>query len=291
MNKAYIDDYLNYLRIDKKYTDNTILSYSNDLKNFEKFMKKDFLKIEKQDIINFLSKEVENKKTDKSVAHSLTVLKNMYKYFEVTDKIKENPTDYIDLPKLRKSLPVVLSKEEVEQLLDINLITKYDYRNKAILEVLYATGLRISELVNLKINDLNVNNATIRIMGKGNKERIVPLGDYALKALEEYISVYRKDILKNKISDYIFLNNRSTRLSRQTCFKLIKELAIQKNIFKNFSPHTLRHSFATHLLENGADLRSIQELLGHSDISTTQIYTHISNKELIENYKKSHPHG
>lgn len=290
MNKKYIEEFLNYLLIDKKYSNSTISSYRNDLNNFSNFINKDLLNVKQDDVIQFLDSEYKKFKASRSIYHSLTVLRSMYKYYQMINKIKDNPIDYIDNPKLKKGLPNVLSKEEVATILDIDLNTKYDYRNKAMLELMYATGIRISELVNIKMYDININNATIRIMGKGSKERIIPIVQYALNYLTLYLEEYRPLLLKNKTCDYVFLNNRGEKISRQSFFKLIKSLSIKKNIKKDFSPHTLRHSFATHLIENGADLRSIQTMLGHSDISTTQIYTHISNKHLKDNYKISHPH-
>ena len=193
-------------------------------------------------------------------------------------------------PKLSKTLPKVLSVEDIDNILNIKLETKYDYRNKAILELMYSTGVRISELINIKIHDLNINNCTLKVIGKGSKERIIPVGDYALKYTEIYLNNYRHLFNKNN-SDYLFLNPSGNKLSRQAFFKTIKKIALEKNIKVDFSPHTLRHSFATHMLENGADLRTIQELLGHSDLSTTQIYTNISNKFIEDNYNEYHPHS
>lgn len=289
MNKEYINQYQNYLRIDKKYSKNTLLSYTNDLNNFDKFINKNFKHIDKKDILLFLEFEKKIKK-DRSISHSLTVIKNFYKYLEIEEIVRENPTNYISLPKLRKKVPSVLNYEEVNSLLDIDLNTKYDYRNKAMLELMYSSGIRVSELVNIKILDISLNNAILKVTGKGNKERIIPLGDYAIEYLEKYINNYRNQLIK-KTTDYLFLNSRGEAISRQSFFKLVKEIALKKHIKKEISPHTLRHTFATHLLENGADLRSIQDMLGHSDISTTQIYTHISNKTKKDDYNKSHPHN
>ncbi len=285
----YIVEYKKYLLIDKKYSNNTVLSYMNDLKKFDNFIKKDIVEVNKNDILKFI--EFERAKEDvKSVAHSLTVVRNFYNFLIVENIIKENPTDNIDSPKLKKSLPIVLSKEEVDNLLNIELNDKYDYRNKAMLELMYATGMRISELINIQMEDINLNNSCVIVNGKGNKERKIPFDEITTYYLEKYINEYRKQFLK-KINNYLFLNCFGEKISRQAFFKIIKSLAIKKNIHKNFSPHTLRHSFATHMVENGADLRSVQILLGHSDISTTQIYTNISNKFIRENYEKSHPHN
>lgn len=173
--------------------------------------------------------------------------------------------------------------------MDIELVTKYDYRNKAMLELLYSSGLRVSELVNLTVYDVQLSENIVRIIGKGGKERIVPIDDYATKYLTIYMTEYRPQLMKKQITNDLFLNNLGKKISRQAMFKIIQQIALKKGIRTHFSPHTLRHSFATHLLENGADLRSIQELLGHSSISTTQIYTHVSNQFKKENYE-CHPH-
>ena len=199
--------------------------------------------------------------------------------------------DFISSPKREKHLPRVLSENEIDKLLNIPLTDHYSYRNKAILELMYATGLRVSELINLKVNDIDLNMAILKTIGKGSKERIIPLGDYALNYLKIYINEYRSLLIKKDLNDYLFLNNHGNKLTRQGLFKILNKLAREQDIKAEISPHTLRHSFATHLLNGGADLRSIQELLGHSDISTTQIYTHVSNQKLNEDYHKFHPHG
>lgn len=285
----YIEEYRKYLLIDKKYSNNTILSYMNDLNNFNNFIKKDMIKINKNDILKFI--EFERKTKDsKTVAHSLTVIRNFYNFLIIENIIKENPTEKIEMPKLKQSLPTVLSKEEIDNLLNIELNDKYDYRDKAMLELMYATGMRISELINITLENINIKNSCVIVNGKGNKERKIPFDDVTTYYLEKYINEYRKEFIK-KPNNYLFLNCFGEKISRQSFFKTIKALAIKKNIHKNFSPHTLRHSFATHMVENGADLRSVQILLGHSDISTTQIYTNISNKFIKENYEKSHPHN
>ena len=285
----YIEEYIKYLLIDKKYSDNTIKSYKNDLCELYNFYKnKDITKLEKKHLLKFIE-EAEKTRNEKTISHFITVFRGFYKYLVIEEVIKESKADNLILPKIKKTLPRVLSVEEVDNLLNISLNNKYDYRNKAMLELMYSTGIRISELINIKIHDLNINNCTLKIMGKGNKERIIPVGDYALKYLTIYIENYRKEFIK-KNTDYLFLSTHGTLMTRQAFFKIVKRIAKEKNIKTEFSPHTLRHSFATHMLENGADLRSIQELLGHSSLSTTQIYTNVSNKFIKENYKK-HPHS
>ena len=209
----------------------------------------------------------------------------------IEKKVGFNPMEYIELPKVRKSLPKVLSIDDIDKLLDIKLDDAFSYRNKAMLELMYSSGLRVSELVNVRLHDIDVFNCIIRIMGKGSKERIVPLGDYAINYISIYLNEYREKLVKYEMNDYLFLNNHGKKMTRQGFFRIIKALAREQNIKTDFSPHTLRHSFATHLLNGGADLRSIQEMLGHSDISTTQIYTHVSKEELKENYNNYHPHA
>ncbi len=284
----YIEEYLKYLLIEKKYSSNTIASYKNDLKELYLFSNnKNIIYLNKDDILKFLEKNKD--KNSKTLSHFITTFRGFYKYLEIENIIKNNPVLSISQPKLRKTLPKVLSIEEVDKILNIKLNTKYDYRNKAMLELMYSTGIRISELINIKTHDLNINNCTLKVMGKGSKERIIPVGDIALKYLKIYIDNYRTYFIR-KNTDYLFLNSRGTIMTRQAFFKIVKKIAKEKNIKTEFSPHTLRHSFATHMLENGADLRIIQELLGHSSLSTTQIYTNVSNKFIEENYN-FHPHS
>lgn len=288
-NLEYLNKYLEYLNIDKKYSNNTILSYHNDLKIYLNFLKeKSVLKVQEKDVQIFLNQERQDKNS-RTIAHLLTVLNNFYQFLLKNQYLSKNPVEYIELPKLKKTLPTVLSHKEIESLLDIELVTKYDYRNKAMLELLYSSGLRVSELVNLTVYDVQLSENIVRIIGKGGKERIVPIDDYATKYLTIYMNEYRPQLMKKQITNDLFLNNLGKKISRQAMFKIIQQIALKKGIRTHFSPHTLRHSFATHLLENGADLRSIQELLGHSSISTTQIYTHVSNQFKKENYE-CHPH-
>lgn len=284
----YIEEYLKYLLIEKKYSNNTILSYGNDLNELYDFYKnKNITKLDKKDILKFIDHN--KNKSDKTLSHFITTFRGFYKFLEIENIIKENPILSISQPKTKKTLPKVLSVSDVDNILDISLNDKYDYRNKAMLELMYSTGIRITELINIKTHDLNISNCTLKVMGKGSKERIIPIGDIALKYIKIYIENYRKEFIKQN-TDYLFLNSRGTLMTRQAFFKIVKKIAKLKNIKTDFSPHTLRHSFATHMLENGADLRTIQELLGHSDLSTTQIYTNVSNKFIEENYEY-HPHS
>lgn len=286
-----IDLFVSYLLIDKKYSQNTIDSYTNDLNKFSSYINKSIRQITKQDIIDVLKKlQIENL-SNSSINHFVTTLRSFYKFLIINDIVKENIMDFISSPKREKHLPKVLSETEIDKLLNIPLTDAFSYRNKAILELMYATGIRVSELINLKVNDIDLNMALLKTLGKGSKERIIPLGDYALKHLKIYISEYRPLLIKRNLTDYLFLNNHGNKLTRQGLFKILDKIAREQGIKTEISPHVLRHSFATHLLNGGADLRSIQELLGHSDISTTQIYTHISNQKLNEDYHNFHPHG
>lgn len=288
MNK--IDEFIEYLRFEKKYSENTIDSYNRDLKKFYNYINKDFTKVTKNDVSKFIQ-NISKQESPKSVSRIISTLKSFYKFLQINKYTKTNPLTLISNPKQAKNLPKVLSEEEVFTLLDINTVTDFDFRNKAMLELMYSSGLRVSELINLNVNDIDFKNCLVRIFGKGSKERIIPLNDYATEALKIYILDHRYNLFKHSENNYLFLNNHGEKMTRQGFFKILKKIAIEKNIKTNFSPHTLRHSFATHLLKHGADLRSIQELLGHSDISSTQIYTYVSNERLQENYKDFHPHG
>ena len=290
MNEKYIDEFIDYLRYEKKYSENTIASYNRDLKKANAFFKKDFTKLTKKDIQNYIQ-NLSKEENSSSVSRNISTLKSFYKFLELSKYTSSNPLTTISSPKTVKKLPKVLSEEEVNALLDIDLNNDFDYRNKAMLELMYSSGLRVSELINLTVNDIDLNNASVRIFGKGSKERIVPLDDYAIEALNNYILNHRKCLFKHGENNYLFLNNHGNKMTRQGFFKILQKIAQEKNIKSELSPHTLRHSFATHLLKHGADLRSIQELLGHSDISTTQIYTHITSQKLQKNYKEFHPHG
>lgn len=286
MENELITKYIDYLQYERKLSKNTINSYKNDLNDYNLFFNGNIKNNKYKDIEKYLN-SIQNLNT-RSIAHRITVINSFYNFLVDDKKINENPCTNITSPKLPKKLPNYLTEEEVNELLDINLLTPYDYRNKAMLELLYGTGLRISELINLKINDIDIHNCFIRVFGKGKKERIVPISDIVIKYLEIYLNEYRNLILKNKISDYLFISNAGTNISRQGFFKILKQECKKSGIEKNVSPHVLRHSFATHLLKHGADLRVIQELLGHEDISTTQIYAHLVNEKLKDDYK-NHP--
>lgn len=288
----FIEDYINHVMFEKRLSKNTTSSYKEDLVKYQEYLNNKKINrvedISLKDVTDYLEYLNKNDYTITSIARKLTTIKNFHNYLFQKQIISKNVTETIERPKIRKTLPKVLTVEEVDKLLNIELNTQFDYRNKAMLELLYGTGLRITELLNLMIDDIDLENCVVRCHGKGNKERIVPIGEYIIIYLNLYLD-NRNKLCKKKKCDYLFLNNLGTRLSRFSFFKILKRMLKEKSINKDVSPHSLRHSFATHMLEYGADLRSIQELLGHSDISTTKIYTHISNNRIKKDYEEFHP--
>ncbi|MBO6145265.1 MAG: site-specific tyrosine recombinase XerD [Bacilli bacterium] len=283
-----IQDYLNYIKIERGLSNNTYDGYKRDLEDFFNYIKKEYKNINKNDIIKYIEC-LAKKDNPKTVNRHIVSIKNYFKYMEKIGNIKNNPCEDITGLKMPKTMPHVLSEDDIDKLLDIKLNDAFDYRNKAMLELMYSSGLRISELLNLDVNDIDFEMNIVRCFGKGSKERIVPLSDIATESLDIYINVYRNTLVKNKVTNILFLNSRGDKLSRQGFFKILKKLALEKGINKDISPHTIRHSFATHLINHGADLRSVQTMLGHENIKTTQIYTHVSNNYVKENYEKSHP--
>lgn len=285
-------DFINYCTFEKGLSKRTTESYTNDLEVYEEFLNKrgitDVRGIKDSDIKDFLKVRNDNDKTT-TIAHNLTVIKNFHAYLLREQIVSKDVALLIERPKLRKSLPRTLSISDIDKLLDIELDSIFDYRNKAMLELMYGVGLRVSEIINLSVNDIDLTNCVIRIMGKGSKERIVPLGEYSIYYLNLYLDRRREMLKDNRTCDKLFLNNHGMGMTRQGFFKNLKQLLLEKGLNPDVSPHTLRHSFATHLLNNGADLRSIQEMLGHSDIATTKIYTHVSDDKVINDYKKYHP--
>lgn len=291
--KKDIDWFLHYLAVERGLSVNTLNSYSCDLMSFGNFLynnkKKNFQTAEKNDILDYLVHLQELKRTPATVARQLAAIKAFYR-FRVFEGLQDaNPPQDLDPPKLGRRLPKVLTKKEVEKLLDAPDLTKLDcIRDKAMLEVLYGTGLRVSELVSLDMEDISCSSGYVRCTGKGDKERIVPLGSIGVFYLEKYLFHARSMFVKHAI-DAVFLNQRGERLTRQGCWKIIKKYVQAAGIREHVTPHTFRHTFATHLLQNGADLRSVQEMLGHSDISTTQIYTHLTPGKIREVYDSAHP--
>lgn len=285
-NKEYIDDFIKYLEIDKNYSNNTTESYERDLKGFLEYIKKEIVDITKRDIDNYILHILPNY-NESSINRIIASIKSFFKYLAIY-KGFINISEDVESLKRKKTLPKYLSIEEVDKLLDIKLETSFDYRNKTILEVMYATGIRATELINLDLQNVDTVNKVIKVYGKGSKERIVPLSKLAIKYLELYINKYRETLFikKQKPTDALFLNNHGTRMTRQGLYKIIGNIAADKKIDKEITPHVLRHSFATHLIECGADIRSVQELLGHENVVTTEIYTHLANNFIKYNYNE-----
>lgn len=291
----YIKDYIDYTKYERKLSKETSKNYEYDLMHFSMFLEdnkseynlSDITSIKQSIIEDYLS-YLNTNKDSRTIARNMTSLNNFFKYLMIEKVIEVNPCEFIDRPKLSKKLPNVLSVEEVDKLLDIKLNTRFDYRNKAMLELLYSSGLRISELVNLTTRDIDFTNSIVRCFGKGSKERIVPINEYSLYYIKLYYDM-RDTFFKGKVNDYLFLNNHGKKLTRQGFNKILDKILETCDINKEVTPHTLRHSFATHMLNGGADLRSIQILLGHSDISTTKIYTHISREKVRKDYEMYHP--
>ena len=285
-----INEYINYIYIEKKLSNNTKDAYKRDLISFSNYLNnKEISKINSSDIKSYIKHLNDIKDKDRTIARKIVSVRAFFDYLMMNKIIKENPCEKIESPKLRKSLPKVLSIEDVNKLLSLKANTPLEYRNKAMIELMYDAGLRVSELVNLEVNNINLKDCYVRCFGKGKKERIVPLGDIAIEVLDKYINIYRDSLLKGYFTDKLFISSYGKGITRQGFFKILKSEAKKAGITKEFSPHTLRHSFATHLLEYGADLSSISELLGHENIKTTQIYTHISNNKKRKDYEEYHP--
>lgn len=290
-----LDQFINQLKVERGLATNTIVAYSHDLISFFDFLKQKGLSpvhISQEDLSSFIA-ERKTQLSSRSLARCLVSIKMFYRFLVSEGKTESNPARLMGIPKMYQHLPDVLSRDDVENfLLQPDTNTVLGKRDKAILEILYATGLRVTELINLKITNINLEAGYIRTMGKGSKERIIPMGTKAMDSLKMYLTNGRPSFLK-KGSDaggsYIFLNSRGSSMTRQGLWKIIKKYALKAGIAKTVTPHTVRHTFATHLLEGGADLRSVQIMLGHSDISTTQIYTHVARKRLKEVHEKYHP--
>lgn len=287
------ENFINYCEYEKGLSANTLKSYNYEINLYQTYLEDklsiiDIEKVSKEDIESYLKYCYLKNEDSKTISHKITTIYNFHNYLLREKVIKDNQAEFIDRPKLAKHLPYTLTVKEIDKLLDIALVTVFDYRDKAMLELMYGTGLRVSELVSLTVYDVDFYNAFLRIKGKGSKERIVPINNASLKYLKLYLD-RRCLLLKKKTSDELFLNARGEGISRQGFFKNLKKILAKKGMPVNISPHSLRHSFATHLIENGADLRSVQTMLGHSDITTTKIYTHISNEKVTKDYLINHP--
>lgn len=289
-----LQDYLNYLSVERGLSKNTLESYARDLRQYLSYLKdKKRLKLSETTqttVIGYLLQLQAKGKATATLSRSLAAIKSYYHFLFREERIERDPTMNLDAPKQEKRLPRVLSVENVGRLLEQpDLKVPAGIRDRAMLEVLYATGLRVSELVFLKVSDVNLEMGYIKCWGKGSKERIVPLGSVALKYVKHYLEHARRFLASSLHEDTLFLNHHGHRLTRQGFWKIIKKYAESIQLEEDITPHTLRHSFATHLLENGADLRSVQEMLGHADISTTQIYTHLTKNKIKEVYDQTHP--
>lgn len=292
--ETIIEEYLNFIQIEKGLSENTIGAYRRDLKKYQLYMQEqkiahiDF--IDRQTIQECLGSLIDQGASAKSIARFISTIRSFHQFALREKYAAKDPTVLIETPKYEKKLPDVLDVEEVIQLLETPDLTKNNgYRDRTILELLYATGMRVTELIQIEIDDVNLIMGFVKVFGKGNKERIIPLGDTVIEYLDTYINTVRPQLLKKTVTNVLFLNLHGRPLTRQGIWKLIKQYGLRADITKTLTPHTLRHSFATHLLENGADLRAVQEMLGHSDISTTQLYTHVSKTQIRQMYNQFHP--
>ena len=292
-----LETFLDAIWMERGLSENTLNAYRSDLSGFAKWLYKeqqrtDLLKAERSQIQEYLAYRVNLGTKSRSAARLLSSIKRFFQYCVRESLLKEDPSDRIDAPKLGRPLPKFLSEEEVEALLDApDLKDPLGIRDRTMLELLYATGLRVSELVTLKTGQINLRQGVVRIQGKGNKERLVPLGQESISWLEKYLKDARGKIAPELSNDYVFTTRRQSAMTRQAFWYLIKRYARKVGIKKHLTPHTLRHCFATHLLNHGADLRVVQMLLGHSDLSTTQIYTHVAQERLRNLHAQHHPRG
>jgi integrase/recombinase XerD len=294
--ESYSKGFEGFLRLEKNLAVKTAEAYLRDVRTFAIFLEENGKspqpgEIQHSDLVAFTSWLSQRYASAHSQTRILSGVRGFFRYLLLEDYIENDPTELISSPKLGRKLPDVLAKEDVEKIImAVDLSTPDGERNKAILEVLYGCGLRVSELVNLKISEVFFKEEFIRVIGKGDKERLVPLGRYAARQLKTWIQEVRVHLdVKKGHEDFVFLNLQGSKISRVSIFHIVKRMAVKAGIHKKLSPHTFRHSFATHLIENGADLRAVQEMLGHESITTTEIYTHLSRKHLKETLKKYHP--
>ena len=289
-----IESFINYLIVECGLSRNTILSYSHDLQLFTNFLlsKKisDFNDVRPGTITSFIISEKKRGLSITSITRTIVSTRMLYRFLLSEGKLQKNPLTTIDSPKLWKRLPIVLSVDKVDNLLSVpDMKTKLGVRNRAILELLYATGARVSEVTAIQMDWINLEYGYVKCRGKGSKERIVPLGTKAIESIQNYLKVSRPEIKNSQHSPYLFLSKAGKPLRRENIWKIVRNCALRAGIHEHISPHKLRHSFATHLLENGADIRSVQEMLGHVNISTTQIYTHVSKRHLKAVHQQFHP--
>lgn len=287
--ETVLSDYRSYLRLERSLSPNSVASYVSDLKKLSLFLGKGMEEASSSDLISFLEEQQSLGITKRTQSRIISSLKSFYKFLEMEGRITENPCDRLDSPKIKPYLPVVLSVDEVDRIISsVDLSQPQGQRNKAILEVLYGCGLRVSELVNLNISDLFLKESFIRVIGKGNKQRLIPIGELAADAVKQYLGQSRRKYTED---DVLFLNRRGKKMTREMVFLIVKKQAELAGVEKEISPHTFRHSFASHLVENGADLRVVQQMLGHESILTTEIYTHIDTQKWEREIIEHHPRG
>jgi integrase/recombinase XerD len=291
--EADVRTFVSYLRVEKGLSDNTIQSYRRDMGKFAEFIGKrklDTAEIRRSDVVDFLAMLYGQRLDSRSVARHLVTIRHFFRFSLLEGVIRDDPAATIEAPKFRKSLPDFLSLEDVDRLLaQPDASTTIGLRDKAMIELLYSTGLRVSELVGIRVGDLQREEGSLRCVGKGDKERVVPVGKKAIKVVEEYLKKARPQLLGEDACAHLFINKKGRPMDRVTFWKLLALYGRKAGLRKALTPHMLRHSFATHLLDRGADLRSVQMMLGHSDISTTQIYTHVVEERLKQVYKAHHP--
>lgn len=289
-----LEDYIHFLKVERQLSPNTLMSYRRDLEFYFEYLEASGLtslnQVEKSIILSYLQQQKANGKSTRTLSRHISSIRSFHQFLLREKVTEQDPTVHLELPKIEMKLPRVLSINEIDALINAPDRTKSQgLRDVAILELLYGTGMRVSELLALNLEDIHLSMGFVRVFGKGGKERIIPLGRSAIHACMQYIEEGRPHLLKAVKTDAMFVNMRGGRLSRQGCWKLLKQHALHAGIQKEMTPHILRHSFATHLIENGADLRAVQEMLGHADISTTQIYTHVSRSRLKDVYVQYHP--
>jgi len=286
-----VQEFVDYLVVERRHSPHTIDGYRRDITRFLDALSGQSIQNVTTSCIRDHMMNLQNHGlSSRSIARCLSTIKSFFRYMVAEKQLSESPAEILEAPKLWRKLPSVISVQDVELLLESpDTSTILGKRDKVMFEVLYATGLRVSELISLKLSDLNLEMGCLRTLGKGDKERLVPLGNVAQQELRRYIEWVRQDLLKKKTSPYLFLSQRGSPMTRQGFWKIVKQYARKANISAPISPHTLRHAFATHLLERGADLRSVQQMLGHADISTTQIYTHVMEKRMREVFEEFHP--
>lgn len=285
------DEFIKFVKFEKGLSENTVLAYKSDINLFLKFLSANKInKPDEESIMDFIFYLKNKGYSNLSIARILASLKSFFKFLLKGKYIDKNPFDSMESFKVNKKIPEVLSEDDIKKILEQpDLTIKEGIRDKAILELLYSAGIRVSELVNMELTDINIDEKIIRCFGKGAKERLVPIGDYVIDAVKNYLKIRKK--ISSAFSNYLFITRLGKKFTRTGIWKIIKKYAKSAGILKNVYPHIFRHSFATHLLKGGADLRSVQEMLGHSDISTTQIYTHVDRSHLKNIHKKYHPRG